>query len=187
VEDFYAELGVTPRGLIDLADPEKRSGRLPRRRALSTGGRYASTLYEAYKGLHEAAEKYMRGCYYDDEEGRKCITANYEQIRKWCERLNEKIEKLNEEAQPSSTLAFAKRLDTRTAEKARQTGGHFGEYAENIDKALAFQPIGCLESERLSVPELPEPGKAKARIKKFGKRLASENKAEVKRLMAEVG
>jgi len=184
-DDFYKALDVDAGVFVEAVDPAVRFGRIRKQKALTTAGRYAKTVAEAYERLREAAHIYMHGSYVEDKEGRKRLTLNYGQIRDWCGELNKQIEKINAEASPSEVLAYVKKLDVDATEKAKITGAG-SSYDESLDHEMAFDVLDCTGIDLTVAPDLPEVGKAQPGIKAFCKGLAASHKDEVEALMDSV-
>lgn len=185
VRDFYRAIGAPPSHLPDMAEPDK-SG-LKKSWAITGAGRFGKLLLKAYEALYQAADEYANGRYYSDPRGsgRKLVTAHFAQLRSWCKRLNQRIQEVNAQQTPSSTLSFVKGLDPASLDRERITGGStFGPYC-NLDHELAFEPIECVALIYVAAPDLPLPDEARDAILDFAARLYKTRKREIDRLLVE--
>lgn len=182
--DFYRAIGAPPSHLPDMAEPDK--GGLKKTWAITGAGRFGKLLFKAYEALHQAADEYTNGRHYLDPKGsgRKLLTVHYLQLRNWCKRLNQRIEKVNEQNAPSATLGFVHALDPRNLDMARITGGSTFGVGNTLDQELAFPPIECVAMTYVAAPDLPAPDKARKAVLGFAARLYKEHRARIDALLA---
>lgn len=121
--------------------------------ALTLHGRYEKSVRLLYQVLREEVRTYMEGRYVDvpGGQGRKKLTANYHQLAKLEQEINEEVRKLTNEQPPHLVLGFAKGLDIEGAAQERAAGVVNGGAAEHLDRGLAFDPVSM---ERLGLREL---------------------------------
>lgn len=165
VSEFYAALGVQPGHLADaleVAEPD-RSGISPGF-AFTACGRYAKMVLAVYAALADAADAYLHGRHYDGEGGRKMMTPNYNQMGQWCRDINRKVEALNRNHSPSGALCFIKGLDPTQVERSRLSEATLDNYADELDRELAFKPVECLAMNLLAAPDLPKAHEAKSKV-----------------------
>ncbi|MEW5774285.1 MAG: hypothetical protein AB1916_12265 [Thermodesulfobacteriota bacterium] len=182
--EFYQALGAPPGHLPDMAEPDK-SG-LRKSWAITGSGRFGKLLFRAYEALHQAADEYTNGRYYNDPRGtgRKLVTVHFTQLRSWCKRLNQRIEAVNAENLPSATLCFVQGLDPDSLDRARITGGSTFGPSCSLDRDLAFPPIECVAMTYVAAPELPAPDAARKSVLAFAARLYKANRERIDQLLA---
>lgn len=183
-KEFYSLLGVKPGHLLDAAAiAERDTSDLKIPFALTLPGRYSKLVVKTYEALVHAADIYRHGEYYTDEEGRKRVTVNYDQLQKWCHRLNNEIKALNANHSPTGTMCFVKGLDPTLIEKQRLTEATLQGYAEELDRELAFKPVECIALNYLAAPELPGIDAVRGTIVQFSRALAVTAGADVRRIL----
>ena len=119
-------------------------------------------LYTELSGMIDA---YMHGAPYADPlyPGRKLVSVHYDQVRRHCEAVNERIVRLNEFNRPSESLGFAKRMNQNQVHKESVTGG--GEGTVSLDEDLAFSPIEFEDCGVPFFPDLPVDGTAEKQFR----------------------
>lgn len=182
--DFYSAIGAPPSHLPDMADPDK--GGLRKSWAITGAGRFGKLLLRAYEALHQAADEYTHGRYYNDPRGsgRKLVTVHFTQLRSWCKRLNQRIEAVNAQNLPSATLGFVQGLDPSTLDRARITGGSTFGPSCSLDQELAFPAIECVAMIYVAAPELPAPEAARRAILDFAAGLYKARRERIDQLLA---
>lgn len=110
-------------------------------------------------------DAYMHGAPYADPlyPGRKLVSVHYDQVRRHCEAVNERIVRLNEFNRPSESLGFAKRMNQNQVHKESVTGG--GEGTVSLDEDLAFSPIEFEDCGVPFFPDLPVDGTAEKQFR----------------------
>ncbi len=186
VREFYEHLGIDAGHLVDAPDISAREVTdISAPWAFTAGKRFGKLLLSVYTILGDRLAGYRHGVYYDDPggSGRKCITVNYAQLEKWCTSINTKIENLNNNMSPSGTMCFIRGLDPVAMKQSRLTGATIDDYAAELDKELAFEPVECLTMNYLSPPDLLAPDEAVDRIVAFGVSLYARESARLKPLL----
>lgn len=140
-------------GLTAEDAPEGSRLVLSRLKSFTRKGLFVKTAWRLYAELAGMIDAYMHGAPYADPlyPGRKLVSVHYDQVRRHCEAVNERIVRLNESNRPSESLGFAKRMNQNQAHKESVTGG--GEGTVSLDEDLAFSPI---EFEACGLPFFPD-------------------------------
>jgi hypothetical protein len=190
--EFWKSIGVAPEPLLEaFGVDEEDVGTLdvdvPM--ALTVKGRLTKLLQRLYAELQEDVDAYLHGHYVADEErkGRKRLTVNLDTLQDLAWRINNKIDKLNSNLNPSAMLHYLRNLDPEGQEKRNITGGVSYENETDLDEAMRFEPIDMESLGLTTFPELPEPAKVEGRIKDFAASLVGERKDEVSRMLDRVG
>ena len=134
--------------------------------ALLPSTRYVKAVLLAYAEVHRACEAYMSGEYEDDPErrGRKRMSLNYKMVERLCQRLNERIAKLNADMPPSSVLQYARNI---SAADAAQDSISNALGAESLDKGLMFAPRGLCCAQALEGPGTPRTCRVRRKTARF--------------------
>jgi hypothetical protein len=153
--------------------------------ALTRRGVFTQLVLDAYGDLHAVREEYMLGRYIPDPEikGRMRVTVNYTSLRKFCDRLNADIDRVNRQASPSQLLQYVKRFDVIQEERANILGSGFDGKTALIDQRMAFERIDFDALGLPVFPTLPPVAKAQAPIKKFCRDLYRRRPAEIVEMM----
>jgi hypothetical protein len=153
--------------------------------ALTRRGVFTQLVLDAYGDLHAVREEYMLGRYIPDPEikGRMRVTVNYTSLRKFCDRLNADIDRVNRQASPSQLLQYVKRFDVIQEERANILGSGFDGKTALIDQRMAFEKIDFDALGLPVFPTLPPVAKAQAPIKKFCRDLYRRRPAEIVEMM----
>jgi len=153
--------------------------------ALTRRGVFTQLVLDAYGDLHAVREEYMLGRYIPDPEikGRMRVTVNYASLRKFCDRLNADIDRVNRQASPSQLLQYVKRFDVIQEERANILGSGFDGKTALIDQRMAFEKIDFDALGLPVFPTLPPVAKAQAPIKKFCRDLYRRRPAEIVEMM----
>jgi len=182
---FFDSLGVT------LDDPslyslQACSLQFRRPRSFTRKGLFAKTVWEIYEPLARLIEAYMHGTPYTDplHPGRVMITVNHNQLRRLCEKINERIKAVNESNRPSESLGFAKRMDQNQMHKESVTGG--GGQTWTLDSDLAYAPIVFEDQNLPAFPDLPLDPKARAALEECCARIFSQRRSHVDAILEEV-
>jgi hypothetical protein len=182
---FFDSLGVT------LDDPslyslQACSLQFRRPHSFTRKGLFAKTVWEVYEPLARLIEVYMHGKPYSDalHPGRVMITVNHNQLRRLCDRINERITAVNESNRPSETLGFAKRMDQGQLLKESVTGG--GGQTWTLDRDLAYAPIIFEDQNLPAFPDLPLDSKAHAALEECCARIFSQRRSHVDAILDEV-
>lgn len=183
VRAFYTALDVDSNNMpnVTLAPDTGMGIKVPG--GLTLKGRYFKAVSEAYTRLATAIEEFLYGRTYSDPKDPrvKRITVNRTQISEWCEQLNQKIDKMNQDYAPSQSLDFARRLNVGQSDKADKMACTLSHC--NLDKDMAFPHVqwGCLDLP--DYPELPSVDTVKKDIKAFCSDLVAANKDEIKAII----
>ncbi|MBU1229515.1 MAG: hypothetical protein KKA55_01650 [Proteobacteria bacterium] len=184
---LFAEIGVAP----PFADSRRHSGsrtwhpeRLPF--ALFTGARYAKAVLLAYAEVRQACEVYMSGEYEDDpvQKGRKRLSLHYRQVERQCQRLNERIGRLNTEMTPSSVLQYARSISMVDQPGHGTLSNSLG--AESLDKGLQFQPVDFASLGLWVAPSLPPVEACEKDILRFCARQFKLHGPQIKKVLADL-
>lgn len=182
---FFDRLGVI------LDDPslyslQACSLQFRRPRSFTRKGLFAKTVWEVYEPLARLIEAYMHGKPYTDplHPGRVLITFNYNQLRRICDKINERIKAVNESNRPSESLGFAKRMDQTQVFKESVTGG--GGQAWTLDRDLAYAPLVFEKYGMQAFPDLPLDSRARAALEDCCARIFSQRRGHVDAILDEV-
>ena len=146
---------------------------------------FTHLVIDAYMELRAAREEYMVGRYVPDPEikGRMRVTVNYTHFHKFCDRLNEDIDRINNQTAPSQMLQYIKRFDVAQQERADILGSGFDGSTARIDQRMAFPKIDFAALGLPVFPELPERRKIRDAIKKFCRDFYQRRPAEIAKVM----
>lgn len=182
---FFDSLGVT------LSDPslyavEVCSLQFRRPRSFTRKGLFAKTVWEVYEPLARLIEAYMHGTPYTDSlhPGRVMITVNHSQLRRLCDRINERIKIVNESNRPSESLGFAKRMDQGQMHKESVTGG--GGQTWTLDRDLAYPPLVFEDFDLPAFPDLPLDSKSRSVLEECCAKIFSQRRDHVDAILGEV-
>ena len=182
---FFDALDVT------LDDPELYSRQacslqFRRPRSFTRKGLFAKTVWEVYEPLSRLVEDYMHGSPYTDpmHPGRVMISVNFNQLRRHCDAINERIKSVNESNRPSESLAFAKKMDQGLVQKESITGG--GGQTWTLDRDMAFKPLDFEALGLPAFPDLPLDDKARDRVRESCNRIFEMRREHVDSVMDEV-
>jgi hypothetical protein len=182
---FFDSLGVT---LNDesLYSLQACSLQFRRPRSFTRKGLFAKTVWEVYEPLARLIEAYMHGTPYTDplHPGRVMITVNYNLLLRQCERLNERINGVNESNRPSESLGFAKRMDQTQMLKESVTGG--GGQTWTLDQDLAYALLDFEKYDLPAFPDLPLDSKARSILEESCARIFSQRRGHVDAILDEV-
>ena len=162
---LYAALGVDPGPLLEPGvDPisgRQRERLLPRPMALTRAGLYLKLVTRAYDALQDRVDEYLNGRFYADPHGsgKKLSNPCHRQMAFWCNELNERVRRANENIPPSQTRRLVKALHPGLADKERIMDAPVDGFDQAYDKDLALTPVDCAPLAGLVLPELP-PGLA---------------------------
>jgi hypothetical protein len=154
--------------------------------ALFASTRYAKLVHLAYSELHHACGAYMNGELEDDpaRAGRKRMSPNYHLLESQCERLNERIDKLNADMPPSTVLQYARGITSADQPGQGAITNTLG--ADSLDKGLMFPRVDFAALKIWKAPDLPEPAVCEKALQAFSAAFYKKNTARLKRLMAEL-
>jgi hypothetical protein len=182
--DFYTAIGV------DLGEARQLMGScwhvdfiFPSALFLKT--KYCKTVYGLYRQLYTSCDSYRYGRYYDDPSrpGGKKQTVNYASMHDWLERLNAKIDGINNDNQASLVLQFAKQFRLGQNEKERIIGS---DLHYTLDEDLAFPHIDSNICNFFMFPELPAPQSVRQAIMSLSGQVYAAHKEEIVKIMHEV-
>lgn len=182
---FFDSLGVT----LDepsLYSLQTCSLQFRRPRSFTRKGLFAKTVWEIYEPLARLIEAYMHGTPYTDplHPGRVMITVNQNQLRRLCERINERVTAVNEANRPSESLGFAKRMDQTQMLKESVTGG--GGQTWTLDQDMAYAPIDFKDYDLPAFPDLPLDSKARAALEECCAKIFTRQRGHVDAILDEV-
>lgn len=145
--------------------------------------RYEKRVFLAYEQLCAACEVYMRGEYIDDpdQKGRKRMTMNFALVASLCQRLNDRIAKLNKEMTPSSVLQYARSMRSNDENGHGAISNSLG--SESLDNGLQYRCIDFAGLTLWKAPELPKPEACAGKIRTFCRRYFDKHEAEIRRLL----
>jgi len=182
---FFDSLGVTLDD-PDLYSVQACSLQFRRPRSFTRKGLFAKTAWEIYEPLARLIEAYMHGSPYTDplHPGRVMITVNHNQLRRLCERINERIKAVNESNRPSESLGFAKRMDQEQMLKESVTGG--GGQTWTLDRDLAYAPLVFEDFDLPAFPDLPLDSRARGALEECCAKIFSQRRGHVDAILDEV-
>ena len=184
---FYGALGLAPPFENTNAHSGSRTWQpdsIPF--ALFASSRFEKLVQQTYAQIHHACEVYMVGEYIEDSEqkGRKRLTLNYQMVVQLWQRLNDRMEKLNNEMTPSSVLQYARSM--RNCEQNGQGALTCSLGAQSLDSGLEYHPIPFESLQLWQAPVLPHPDQCAPVIKTFCKGFYEAHSAEIKERLAEL-
>ena len=185
---FYRELGLDAAQFVDAVDPEYRSPVFKVPWALTARGRYVKAVAKAYAMARDVLDGYLHGRHVRDPDGsgRKILTTNYELLSRWCERINQRIENVNRNMSPSGTMCFVRGLDPGRMSRERVAGATIEGRCEGLDAELAFKPLPCMVVDQTVFPELPEPGRVRADLRRAARKVYGARPDAARRVLREV-
>jgi len=186
VREFYRELGADAGQFVDAVDPDYRSQVFKVPLALTPGGRYVKAVVKAYALARESLDEYLHGRYVLDSDGsgRKVMTPNYDLLSQWCERINQRIENVNENMSPSGTMCFVRGLDPGEMARERVSGATIEGRGSGLDADLAFKPLPIMVMDQHVFPDLPEPARVKSRVRRAARKVYAAHRAEARRALS---
>ncbi len=122
--------------------------------ALTIKGKYQKALLSVYDDLRSLVKDYLHGRYIDHPEikGKKVITPNFLNLKKWADDINKEIENINRCNKPDDVMAFSRRMDVSESSKRESVGSGL-EY--DFDKELCLPPFDFSSLKLKEYPELP--------------------------------
>lgn len=147
--------------------------------------RYWKSVYQTYAALYTSLDVYTNGRHLDDPSrpGGKKRTICLATITKWGARINERIEALNQDNQPSQVLQFAKQFRVDEMEKENITGGGV---VYNLDDDLSFARVDLSQCGFFEFPVLPRPREVKKTIKAHCLELYKQHRTRLETVLREV-
>jgi hypothetical protein len=182
--DFYQALGVAwERG--NPLDGSSQSEDVVPGSGLFARTRYWKSVYRTYAALFNALDVYTNGRHYDDPSrpGGKKRTVCLNTLTAWGAGINERVEALNRNNQPSQVLQFAKQFRVGEVEKENITGGGL---VYNLDEDLSFARIDLSQCGFFTFPVLPSPEEVKKTIKAYALQVYREHRKMVEDLLQQI-
>lgn len=185
VADFFTAIGVEPGDALKVARPraERLPVKLPGGRRLKT--RFTRRVELAYERLRLACTLHMEGPPQEAEDDGPVAEppVYYRLVAEISRLVNEEIERANQDMSPANMMIYARKFDVSQRRNARFTGNVSGDYAERIDKKLAYQPVLFDALKLQAYPNLPRSAEVKIKLDTFCRRLWAGHKRELKPLM----
>ncbi len=180
---FWEGLGLADSIYLSIKGRWEEAGPLPW--ALSKKSRYLKSISVQYDELRAAVNEYLFGRYVDHPEikGKKVITVNLSNLKKWAEYINEQIRQVNSSSNPDDVMAFTRRMNINENSK-RESIGQGLEYKYQQD--LCMKPLEFDSLELLEYPEIPGDKKALAWVEKAALTIFSQKKTRVMDIMNEI-
>lgn len=179
VRSFYIALDIVP-GCVPPFD-DKRSvptmDKVPF--ALTRRARWIKCVEAAYHRFYKAADAYLNGTYFTDEEGRKRLTIHYVRLKAMTEYVNEEVDKVNEDMAPSEALRYIKNMDPEYVAKENLVNPCLPTDGCSLDGDLKFGRLDFDSFGLMEIQELPHTVKVAPEIKAFCKSVYSGKKEEI--------
>ncbi|RQD66609.1 MAG: hypothetical protein D5R98_02100 [Desulfonatronovibrio sp. MSAO_Bac4] len=158
----------------------QKNGTLPN--AFTLKGKYLKSVRFLYENLQKSVEDYLHGHYVEHPEvkGKKVMTPNLNNLKKWADEINELIEEVNSSNNPDDVLAFTRRMDVDQCSKRESVGSGL-EY--NYKDELCFKPLEFSTLDLADYPDLSGGKETYSRIKKASLLIFGEKKEIIKKVI----
>ncbi len=181
---FYQALGVAWKSGNPL-DGSSHAGDAVPGSGMFARTRYWKSVYQTYAALYSSLDVYTNGRYFDDPSrpGGKKRTLCLANVTAWGARMNDRIEAVNKNNQPSQVLQFAKQFRVDEMERENITGAGV---VYNLDDDLSFAPVDLSRCGFFDFPVLPRPEKVKKTIQSYCLGLYKQHRARLEPILHEV-
>lgn len=177
-ELFWKELDLSESIYPTIKGKWQKNGELPS--AFTLKGKYLKSVRFLYENLRQSVDDYLHGHYIEHPEvkGKKIMTPNLSNLKKWADEINELIDEVNCSNNPDDVLAFTRRMDVDQSSKRESVGSGL-EY--NYQDDLCFKPIEFSTLGLTEYPDLSGNKETYSRVKKASLLIFNDKKEIIKK------